>query len=84
MSNTSKPLSAFDGQQTLKMSYNDKDASLAVSGFLAGAVGRKVDLEIVDEVETYTFTENGTTLYVIVLTYTDADRTTLESAERTA
>lgn len=81
MANTAKGVSR---QNALQIALNDKDASLAVSGFLAAVVGRKVELAINSAVETYTFKENGTTLYVITLTYTDSTRATLLSAERTA
>lgn len=79
---TQKPLSHLDYEQTLQSSYNDENATLSVDGFLTGKVGRRVDLLTIGNVETYTFSENGTTLYVIQITYTDSSRTLMTSAER--
>jgi hypothetical protein len=84
MADTSKQLAEKDANQTLRSAYNKVDASLTTNTFLVGMVGRKVEIAIADEVETYTFSENGSTLYVLTLTYTDATRETLVSAERTA
>lgn len=85
MSKTSKLLSDRDYQQALKLSFNDVDASLTTNGFLIAKVGRKVEVDVSGgSVAIYTFLENGTTLYQYTLTYTDASRTTLVSAERTA
>ncbi len=89
MANTSKKASQKDADNTLRAAYNDSDASIAVSSFLAGKVGRKVALaisttSIADDTETYTFTESGSTLYVLALVYTDGSRETLLTAERTS
>lgn len=89
MSNTTKRLSERDGQQTLQLSFNDVDASLATTGFLTAKVGRKVTLtilttNIVNDTEAYAFSESGIALYTYVLIYTSSSRTTLISAERIA
>lgn len=85
MSKTDKNFSDRDYQQTLRLSFNDVDASLTTNGFLIAKVGRKVEVDVSGgSVAIYTFLENGTTLYQYTLTYTDASRTTLVSAERTA
>jgi hypothetical protein len=87
MSITQKPLSHLDYEQTLQSSYNDVNATLSVDGFLTGKVGRKVELAIstttvVDDTETYSFSENGIALYTLQIIYTDGTRSQLVSAER--
>jgi hypothetical protein len=85
MAKTDKLMSDRDFQQTLKLSFNDVDASVTTNGFLIAKVGRKVEVDVSGgSVAIYTFKENGVTLYQYTLTYTDASRTTLVSAERTA
>lgn len=78
------PISKEDAANATRYSYNDHEGSITVNGFIVSAVGRKVVIGAVGAVETYTFSENGVTLYVLTLTYTDASKTTLVSAERTA
>jgi hypothetical protein len=87
MSITQKPLSHLDYEQTMQSSYNDVNATLSVDGFLTGKVGRKVELAIstttiVDDTETYSFSENGTALYALRIIYTDGTRAQMISAER--
>lgn len=85
MSNaTTKPQSLMSADNALQGAYNQIDSTFSVNGFLVGQVGHKVTLVIASNVETYTFTDNGTTLYVITITYTDATRETMTSAERTS
>ncbi len=68
----------------LRYVYNDHEGSLTVNGFIVGVVGRKVAITAGATTDTFTFTENGLQLYVILLTYTDVSKTVLLSAERTA
>jgi hypothetical protein len=87
MSITQKPLSHLDYEQTMQSSYNDVNATLSVDGFLTGKIGRKVELAIstttiVDDTETYSFSENGTALYALKIIYTDGSRALMISAER--
>jgi hypothetical protein len=87
MSITQKPLSHLDYEQTMQSSYNDVNATLSVDGFLTGKVGRKVELAIstttiVDDTETYSFSESGTALYSLRIIYTDGTRAQMISAER--
>lgn len=83
--NTGKNLSNRDGFQTLQAAFNEEDFSFTTSGFLQGKLGRKVEVTNPSAaVEVYTFSENGTTLYELTLTYTDGTKATLLSAERTA
>lgn len=80
---TDKLLSNRDGFQTLQASFNEEDFSLTTAGFLVGKVGRRIEVGGAGAVEIYTFIEDGDTLYELTLTYTDASKTTLLSAERT-
>jgi hypothetical protein len=87
MANTGKGLSDRDANQTLQHAYNAVDASITTAGFLVGKVGHKVTMAIsttsaANDTQTYTFLDNGTTLYAIKLIYTDNTYATLVSAER--
>jgi hypothetical protein len=89
MSKTTKLLSDRDYQQTLRLSFNDPDASLTTSGFLLGKVGRKVEVDVSGgSTAIYTFKELQDGVYVMLyeytIIYTDATRTQMISAERTA
>ena len=93
MSKTEKQLSDRDFQQTLRLNFNDVDASLTTNGFLIAKVGRKVEVDVsggvpAGSVAVYTFKELQdaayVTLYEYTITYTDASRTQMISAERTA
>lgn len=86
---TLKPPSDLDHTQNIQRSYNDINGTLSVDGFLTGLVGRRVDLSIstttiANDTETYTFSENGTQLYVYVIVYTDGTRALMLHATRTA
>jgi len=93
MPNTTKPGTKLDYEQAIQGAYNDVNSTLGVDGFLTGKIGRKVELGIssetitgvitgVDNVETYSFSENGTTLYILKIIYTDTTRSQMVSAER--
>lgn len=85
MSNTDKSIQVNDASQVLGYVFNPSDNSLTTGSFLVGKVGRKIDLSLFDAVtEDYTYSEDGDTLYVIRIVYTDADKTTFMSAERIA
>jgi len=81
MPNTTKPASDLDSGQTLQNSFNDVNSTISTDGFLVGKVGRRFDLAISttnvsNDTETYSFSESGTTLYVIQIVYTDGSRNT--------
>lgn len=85
--NTAKPQSNMDAPQTLKLSFNDINATLGVDGFLTGLVGRKITLTLTttsvnNDTEIYAFFEGNTPLYSIALVYTDGSRSQMVSAER--
>lgn len=82
--NTEKLLSNRDGNQTLQGAFNEEDFSITTASFLQGKVGRKIAISGSGAVEIFTYTENGIPLYELTLTYTDASKATLISAERTA
>jgi len=82
MANTTKQGTRLDADQAIQGAYNDVNSTLGVDGFLTGKVGRKVGLLTEGNTETYTFSENGTVLYVLEIIYTDSSREQLVSAER--
>lgn len=91
MSQTQKIMSDRDFQQTLKLSFNDVDASLTTTGFLIGKVGRKVEVTIstttvLNDTATYTFSEDygANILYSYELVFTNGGRSQLISATRIA
>lgn len=86
---TVKPASNLSSENVLRSAHNEVNASLSTDGFLVGKVGRRIQLvisttTIANDTEAYTFIEDGVTLYVITVIYTDGTRETLLSAERTA
>jgi hypothetical protein len=86
---TQKLPTDLDSTQATQSAFNDVNFTHGVDGFLTGLVGRKVALAISTttvsgDTETYTFSENGTQLYVYVVIYTDGTRSTLLTATRTA
>tara|TARA_R110000803_G_scaffold187128_3_gene249496 strand:- start:3402 stop:3671 length:270 start_codon:yes stop_codon:yes gene_type:complete len=89
MPETVKRLSEYDANQIFQKTYNPEGGTIAVDGFLVGKAGRKVDVALsltafADDTETFTFSEDGTDLFTLVLIYTDGSRAQLLSAERTA
>lgn len=83
MANTKKPMSLLDANLTERSAFNEVDASFTNSGFLTGKIGRKIEVSGSGATEIYTFIEDGVTLYVLTLTYTDSSKENLLSAERT-
>lgn len=89
MAETTKQLSEYDQQQIFKKVFNPEGGTLAADGFLVGKVGRRVDralstTTLTDDTETFTFSEDGVTLFELQLVYTDGTRAELLSAERIA
>lgn len=77
MSKTQKPASDLDSTQNIQNSFNDINSTLSVDGFLTGLVGRRVDLAIStttvpNDTQTFTFSENGISLYAFKIVFTDA------------
>lgn len=85
MSNTEKELSSRDASQTQQATFNEQDFSTSISGFLVPVVGRLITVTYPSATtEVYAFSENGIALYTLTLTYTDATKDSLSTAERTA
>ena len=89
MAETTKKHTDLDYRQAITKSYNKEGGTLGVDGFIAGKVGRRVDLTLTDtntsnDTEVYSFSESGTQLYEITIVYTDSTREILQSVERTA
>lgn len=89
MSDSLKQMSERDAQQVQKFIFNEEDKSIATNGFLVGKIGRKITQAISQttvpgDTATLTFLENGVTLYVYEVIYTDASQSVLLSAERIA
>ena len=89
MSDATKPFSLYDQQQIFKKAYNPS-GTLAVDGFLAGEVGRKITralttTNVANDTEIFTYYEQQSILlFELTVVYTDATRTDLLSVERTA
>lgn len=86
---TKKPLSDVDASQTQQSAFNDNTFSHLVDGFLSAIVGRRIDVAISsvnvsNDTETYSFSENSIPLLTLQVTYTDGTRSTLLFAVRTA
>lgn len=76
-------MSDKDFQQVVRYSYNESANSLAVDGYLIGAIGRKVVRTLVNPTtERYTFMEGTDTKFVLEIVYVDATRGDIVSAER--
>lgn len=83
MSVTSKPNAAVNSGNVLAAAYNYADKSITTAGFLVGKVGHKVERTLVnDTTEDYSYYDESSLLYTIRITYTDASRGELLSAER--
>lgn len=89
MSKTQRELTKKNEANAIQAAFNDSDASLSVQSFVTGKVGRKITFAlaattVTDDTQVITFEEDGETLYVLTLIYTDATLNTLISVERTA
>lgn len=86
---TSKPISNNSGENVLRNAANDFDGTIAVDGYLSAIVGRKIvqaisTTTVAGDTATLTFSENGITLKVYRVIYTDGTQAVLLSAERIA
>ena len=86
---TSKPISNNSSENVLRNAANDFDGTIAVDGYLSGIVGRKI-VQVIsttsnpNDTATLTFSENGVTLKVYRVIYTDDTQSVMISAERIA
>lgn len=84
MSNTSKPLSERDFQQTLRHSYNDINGTIGVDGFVVGKVGRKIVRSVISSTtDDFEFYEGASLLYTLRVIYTNSAHDDFVSVERT-
>lgn len=84
MSQTTKPLSDKDMTQILQKVYNPTEGVLATGSFLTALSGNKVTVGYPSSaVETYSFYEGSTLLYVLTVTYTSSAKNALDNVERT-
>lgn len=85
---TNSRLTRLDGHQVLKAAYDDNTQTLLTAdGFFFGDdnVGRRIEVAYPSAaVETYSYYQSATLLYVITVTYTDATKANLLTVERTA
>lgn len=84
-----KQASTLSSENVLRDVHSSVDNSLITNGFLVGKVGRKIQSVIsttivTNDTNTLTFSEDGTTLYVLRIIYTDDTQSTMISAERIA
>jgi hypothetical protein len=83
---TTKPLTNYDYQQTLKKAYNETNATLGVDGFVVAQVGNTIIVTYPSNTtEIYSFYENTSTLiYTIQITYTDSTKANVSQIARTS
>ena len=89
MAESTKKLSEYDASQIHQKAFNVEGSTMGVDGFVVGKVGRKINLvvsttTVIDDTETYTFSEDGVLLHELTIIYTDGSRDQLISVERTA
>ena len=89
MEHSTKQFSEYDYEQIFQKIFNGEGATISVDGFLAGKVGRKVELNITtttvaNDTEVFTFSESGVNLFEFTIVYTSGSRDNMLSAERTA
>jgi hypothetical protein len=86
---TNKLLSTRDANQVLQAAGVSEDDTIMTSGFLTGAVGRKIAIavtttSVAGDTQVISFSENGTALYTLTLVYSDATQSILLNATRSA
>jgi hypothetical protein len=84
---TNKIMTQKDADQATRSAYIDDNGTISVDGFLAGLVGRRVDVAvstttIANDTVTFSFSENGNPILAIKLVYTDGSQTQLLYAVR--
>lgn len=85
MADSSKPMSKQDGNQVLQYAFNDKDKTIAVSGFLGTKVGHRVVRNVISSViDDYEFYDGANLLYTIRVTYNNSSHDEIDAVERIA
>jgi hypothetical protein len=87
MSLTQKPNAQVNQGNAIVQSFNNVDKSLSTSGFLIAKSGRKITqtistTNVSNDTLLFDHLEDGVSLYVLKVIYTDGTRTELLSAER--
>jgi len=86
---SNKRPSRLSQENVLRDVHVTESTSLSVNGYVSAKVGRKIELAITtttvaDDTEVYTYLEDGATVMVLTVIYTNGTRDTLLSVERTA
>ncbi len=84
---SNKRASDLSHENVLRDVHSQVDNSLITNGYLIGKVGRRIESATstttnTNDTQTLTFSEDGVTLYVLRIIYTDATQSTFISAER--
>lgn len=78
--------SKLDATETQKFAFNDLTGAVkTIPGFLVANVGRTINAAYpTSTTETYTYLDNGTTLFVLTVTYTDSTKALIQSVTRSS
>jgi hypothetical protein len=84
-----KQPSILSSDNVMRDVHVTESSSLTINGFVTGKVGRKIELAITttnvaNDTEVYTYKEDGSTVMVLTVVYTNGNRDVLLSVERTA
>lgn len=78
-------MAEIDANQALKFSFDSTTKTLATGSFVLSKIGHKITQTVFSATaDDFTYTDSGTTLLVLRLTYTDSTKVTFLSAERIA
>jgi len=86
---SNKKASILSSDNVIRDVHVGETSSLTINGFVTGKVGRKIELAITttnvaNDTEVYTYKEDGSTVMVLTVVYTNGSRDVLLSVERTA
>lgn len=89
MAESNKSRSEYDFQQIVQKVYNTEGGTLGVDSWLVGKVGRKIvqtisTTTVANDTLVFAFSEDGNAMFELTVVYTDGNRDTFLSAERTA
>lgn len=84
---TQKLMSPKDADQATRVAFIDDNGTISVDGFLAGKVGRRVDVAVstttvAGDTATFSFSESGNPILALQLVYTDGTQAQLLYAVR--